>query len=351
MTEGLAEFKVSNDARNDEQELRRRMDEDGYLFLRGLLNPDRLLAVRSDIMRVVQDWLVPGTDPMDGIANVSRRCTEGDADYHAVYREVQKLESFHRIPHDPELLAVVERIMDADPIPVPGHKARIWFPQFTDHTTPMHQDFVHYQGSLKAITCWAPVGDCPTELGPLAVLPGSQTVKKVLKHKFSLGAGGMIADVDGSREKFPILDTGWLTADFVVGDVLFFPALTVHKALPNETEDLLRVSLDNRYQRDGDNISAHMLQTHLSSVTGLTWEEVYENWKSDDLKYYWRTRSYKEVPKYMGYLQASLAEAMDLARDGDDHAILALRRYVASFPDADQSAEMREILQDLDAAV
>jgi ectoine hydroxylase-related dioxygenase (phytanoyl-CoA dioxygenase family) len=60
---------------------------------------------------------------------------------------------------------------------VPGHKVRIWFPKFTDHTTPTHQDFVHYQGSLDTLTCWAPVGDGPIELGPLAVLERSHKVR------------------------------------------------------------------------------------------------------------------------------------------------------------------------------
>jgi hypothetical protein len=33
-----------------------------------------------------------------------------------------------------------------------------------------------------------------------------------------------------------------------MGDALIFPSLTVHQALPNLTQDRLRVSLDNRYQ-------------------------------------------------------------------------------------------------------
>ena len=40
-----------------------------------------------------------GTDPVDGIADVAARCTEGDVEYTEVYHEVYKLESFHRAAH------------------------------------------------------------------------------------------------------------------------------------------------------------------------------------------------------------------------------------------------------------
>ena len=63
------------------------------------------------------------------------------------------------------------KIVDGPVFPHPAKIARIWFPQFTEHTTPVHQDFVHFQGSFDTYTCWAPVGECPIELGGLAMLP------------------------------------------------------------------------------------------------------------------------------------------------------------------------------------
>ncbi|NJN84871.1 MAG: phytanoyl-CoA dioxygenase family protein, partial [Caldilineaceae bacterium] len=121
--------------------------------------------------------MVAGTDPMLGIADVGAQCTEGDAGYTDVYHEVYKLESFHCAAHWPEVTDMVERIVGRPIMPHPQKIARIWFPKYTEHTTPTHQDFVHFQGNFETITCWAPVGDCPIELGGLAVLPGSHKVK------------------------------------------------------------------------------------------------------------------------------------------------------------------------------
>jgi len=351
MTETWQELRVSNDCITDAGELRRRLDDDGYLFFRALQNRDKVLALRRDMTRVLHagGWLVPDADPMLGIADVRHRTTEGDLDYNKVYFQIQRLESFHALPHERELLDVVERIMGRKAIPLPGKKARIWFPRFTEHTTPLHQDFVHYQGSTGTLTCWAPVGDCPIELGPLAVLPGSHKVRKVLPHHFSLGAGGLIIDLSEETPRHPELDKPWLSTSFEIGDTLFFPALTVHKALPNVTADRMRISLDNRYEAVGSRIAEHMLVPHMTDVSPLSWEEVYAGWKHDELKYYWTKVEFKKIRRYWGYAQKGFAEALELARRRDKRGILALRRVIKSNPTSGDADKARSVLKEIGA--
>ena len=79
----LSELRISNEARTDVVELRRRLHDDGYLFFRGLLDPLRLLKLRREMLTVMQagGWLAAGTDAIDGIANPDSRSTEGDLDY------------------------------------------------------------------------------------------------------------------------------------------------------------------------------------------------------------------------------------------------------------------------------
>jgi ectoine hydroxylase-related dioxygenase (phytanoyl-CoA dioxygenase family) len=351
MTEAWQEFRVSNDCITDAGELKRRLDDDGYLFFKKLQNRDKLLALRLDMTRILHaaGWLVPDADPLLGIADVTHRTTEGDLDYNTAYFQIQRLESFHSLPHERELLDVVERIMGKQAIPLPGKKARIWFPRFTEHTTPLHQDFVHYQGSVQTLTCWSPVGDCPIELGPLAVLPGSHKVKKVLPHHFSLGAGGLIIDLNEETPKHHELDATWLSTNFEMGDTLFFPALTVHKALPNVTPDRMRISLDNRYEPVGRRIAEHMLVPHMTDVSPLSWEEVYAGWKSDELKYYWTKVEFKKIRRYWGYALKGFDEAMELARHNDERGILAMRRTIRSNPSSPDAQKARAVLQEVGA--
>ena len=326
------ELRVSNDAFDDPAEIRRRMDAEGYLFFKGLQDKDKLMSLRKDMLTVMMEggWLVAGTDPVDGIADITKQCTEGDVEYTNVYRHVQAVESFHRSGHWPEVVSMIEKIVDGPVLPHPQKITRLWFPKYTAHTTPIHQDFVHFQGSFDTYTCWAPVGDCPTELGPLALVPGSHKVDRVLDHHFSLGAGSLaILEKD--------LDNQWLSNDFEVGDTLIFHSLNAHQALPNLSVDRMRVSLDNRYQAFGIPIAEQMLTPHLSNFADFDWEDVYANWESDELKYYWKQYDLEVSAKIETWGKIGFEEAMALAKEGDTNARHHLERMVKRDPEGEQS--------------
>ena len=342
----LSELRISNDVRDNADELNARLDEDGYLFFRRLLDPERLLNLRREMLTVMQvgGWLIEGTDPVGGIADLAARSTEGDPEYTDVYHQVYRLESFHEIAHSRGVMDVLERIRGCQMMPQPQKVARLWFPKFTEHTTPIHQDFVHFQGTVENLTCWSPIGDCPRELGGLAVLRGSHKVARVLDHHFSLGAGSLHVDPAEHSE----LDGEWLTTDYEVGDTLIFPALTTHNALPNVTEDRLRVSLDNRYQRVGDPIAEHMLNPHLGSMSPLTWEDVYQDWGSDEFQYYWKEFGNPVLPKITEYLDKAFDEAVELARAGDDRAKLHLRRAISKDAMSEQGKLAGSVLAELE---
>lgn len=342
----LKQLRISNDAITSPTELQRRIADEGYLFFKQLQNPDKLLDLRYQMMTAIQraGWLIAGTDPMDAIADVSAQCTEGDNQYSAGYGLAYKLEAFHRSAHWPEVTELIEKIMGKPIMPHPQKVARIWFPKYTEHTTPTHQDFVHFQGSFDNLTLWAPVGDCPIELGGLAVIPGSHKVGRVLEHHFSLGAGSLVVDETEHDEVDPV----WHSTDYDVGDTLIFPALTIHKALPNYTEDRLRLSLDNRYQAVGDTIAEHMLEPH--GPSGLTWEEIYATWESDDLKYYWDKYDNPVVSRDMSYSDKGFTQALDLARTGNEHAIYRLKRTVKNDPDSQYATQARGVLAEIGVA-
>tara|TARA_B100001093_G_scaffold381261_1_gene366782 strand:+ start:672 stop:1775 length:1104 start_codon:yes stop_codon:yes gene_type:complete len=343
------ELRISNDAKDDPEELKRRIYDEGYLFFKQLLNSDKLLELRRQILTTLQEggWLMAGTDPMDGIADVDKKCTEGDRKYTEIYHKVQKLEALHRSGHWPETLDMIEKIMGRPAMPFPHQVVRLWFPKYTKYTTPIHQDFVHFQGHFDNLTAWAPIGDCPIELGGLAVIPGSHKVAKVLDHHFALGAGGLNIDVDKETMKHPEITGSWYTTNYEVGDCLIFPALTIHKALPNVTEDQMRASLDNRYNPVGEPIAEHMLEPHLNNNGELTWEQIYEDWQSDDLKYFWRNYNNPLVPHNTDFYEKGFADAIDRAREGEAHAILRLKTIVENDPDTPNGVVAKGVLKEL----
>ena len=338
----LQPFRVSNDALGDPAELRRRFTDEGYLFLRKFQSPDLLWQLRLDILEVIEagGWIKPGTELADGRVDPAKACTEGNQEYTDVYYNVQKLRSMHAAGHWPEVVGIVGDIVDGPVMPHPMKITRLWFPQYTDHTTPFHQDFVHFQSNLEVVTVWTPVGDCPMELGPLAVVEGSHKVGKVVNHHFSLGAGGQKVTRPEERG-IP------RCSDFEIGDTLIFGCLMVHGALPNVTEDRLRVSLDNRYQLEGLPVSENQLGTHLGAER-LTWEMVYEDWPDPDpLKYYWKHSKFDVIKQDTGFGERAFAEALELAGEGDEHAIFMLKRVVANNPRTEAVEKAKQKLAEI----
>jgi ectoine hydroxylase-related dioxygenase (phytanoyl-CoA dioxygenase family) len=188
--------------------------------------------------------------------------TEGDAEYMAVYKHVIKLPSFLAVPEDDALRGVVAKVLDAPPLLHRLRIGRITFPDNVSQTTAAHQDHWYIRGAPETYTIWTPLGDCPRELGGLAVLVGSHR-GGFIEHRFDASkryAGHGLAD-----DQLPTqaaATTQWVTGDFEVGDFLLFHSLTVHKALPNLSKDRLRISTDNRYQRAGDAMAEVSKGTH-----------------------------------------------------------------------------------------
>ena len=339
MSDTMQPFRVSNDALADAGELRRRMDDEGYLFIRGLQDPVALADLRLQMLAVMRQggWIEEGTDLALGIADLTSRCAEGDPEYHEVYHQVYKLEALHRAGHAPEVVDLLQRFLGEPVLPHPQKIARLWFPQYTDHTTPVHQDYVHFQGTFDTYTCWTPLSACPIALGGLALVPRSHKIDRVMPHHFSLGAGSLALDADG-------LGGDWFTTDYELGDCLIFHSLTVHQALPNTTPDRLRVSLDNRYSALSQPIADHMLEPHLARLRPFDWPEVYADWTTTDLQYYWRDLDLKTTAKDESYADTGYEDAMKKARTGDPQAQLWLRRLIRRDPTTARARAAQQVV-------
>jgi len=250
-----AGFLESNDALNNADELRGRLRQDGYLFLRGILNTDKLLQVRRDILELCREhgWLKEGSELMDGIYS-GIPFPDYTREYIPLYRKLIKLESFNAFSLSPEIIGVFETIFGCEVLAHPRNISRITFPRHYAFTTQPHQDFHYIRGTPETYTTWMPIGDCPRELGGLAVLEGSHRAG-YLKHEPAIGAGGNGIRIEN-------LSGTWRCSDYRAGDMLIMHSYCVHAALDNHTPDRLRLSLDYRYQRKGDEIDPSSLKPH-----------------------------------------------------------------------------------------
>ena len=277
----------STDILDNPAALRARAHEDGYLFFRDLLGRDAVLRARHDILEICRKygWIRPDTDTDEGIADhdtvnaidplAIAECGVGipkDA-----YREVQKLESFHRLAHTPGLVDLYRKLFETDVLVHPRNIARVMLPLDTASPTPPHQDYIHIQGTKNVWTCWAPIGDIPRTLGGLSVLRGSNR-DGLLPVKAAEGAGSLQVYLCG-------VDYEWIEHDYRAGDALTFTSLTVHKAIPNQQRDRIRLSCDFRFQPAHEEVEEQSLHPHCN-VMG--WDDMYEGWSDPSLQYYWK---------------------------------------------------------------
>jgi hypothetical protein len=284
-TEPLSQLVDSTPLLNNREALLKRADEDGYLFFKQLVPKSEVLAVRRDLLGVIDasGWRKPGEEPLSGTIDLEAlnripaeqmRLDIGVSI--EAYNAAQKLESVHRLPHHKALIDLYRTLFDSDVLVHPRHIIRMITAHHGMTPTPPHQDFPLIQGTTQTWTCWLPVGDCPRELGGLAVLKGSH------KHGYipitnAAGAGGMAVQL------CPNDGDGWTTIDYEAGDVLTFPSLTVHRGTRCQYKDQVRLSMDIRFQSTSEVIEERSLKPHCD----LSWEDIYAGWKNDDLKYYW----------------------------------------------------------------
>ncbi|HEY3329223.1 MAG TPA: phytanoyl-CoA dioxygenase family protein [Capsulimonadaceae bacterium] len=270
---------------DDRDALVARAERDGYLFFRNVLPAGDVNAVRADILRVVDryGWRTAGQDSLGGHMDVAAINRVADEQMRldigvsaAAYDDVQRLESVHALPHNPRLIALFERLFNTEVLVHPRHIIRMMTPHRSLVPTPPHQDFPLIQGTPATWTCWFPLGDCPRDLGSLTVLRGSHK-RGYLPVSSAAGAGNIAVQLCHT-------ETDWVSGDFEVGDILTFPSYTVHKALPNKHPEQIRLSMDVRYQAADDVIEEKSLLPHCA----LTWDEIYRDWSSEELQYYWR---------------------------------------------------------------
>jgi hypothetical protein len=264
--------------------LRQRAAEDGYLCLRGLLPAEDVLAMRLLVLNHCQGagWL-DDQAPLElgrtrpGLAPE----VEGhSADWSRFYKLLYTRRELHAFNQHPRMLAAMGALVGGAVLPHARLIVRTMFPGTATFTTPPHQDCYYIGGTLDTWTAWIPLGDCPEELGGLAVAVGTHRRGPQPVHQ-AQGAGGHAVDAEPELE--------WVTGPMAAGDVLLFHSCTIHQARDNRTSDRMRLSCDFRYQALDQPVRADSLGPHTMWQGDHGWERIYAGWRQDDpLRFYWK---------------------------------------------------------------
>jgi hypothetical protein len=258
----------------DAEALRDRLEEDGYLFVPGLLDREAVRAGRMDLLGQVA--LAGALDPAHPIEDGVVLPETGPLGISEAYATASP--ALAAVVRGEEMLGFFEDVLGGEVLAYDN----VWLRnQRRSPGIQPHCDIVFMgRGTPDVLTCWTPFADVAIGGGGLMLLEGSHRQSPVRL------AGYLAQDVDvfcangpnaeavrsgamkwehwdgpqpGRDWKGEICEDAvalreewggrWLTApQFRMGDVLVFTMRTVHAGTDNGTS-LLRLSTDTRYQR------------------------------------------------------------------------------------------------------
>ncbi len=271
----------SDECARDREELRRRFESEGYLYLPGLLDTDEVLAARTEVMQRLWDaGVLDKNYPMiDGIA-IPESEFSGAATGPFMPLLAKNNPQLEKVLYDGPMMRFYEFLLDGSAT----HFDYTWFrckrPGTRDATTPHCDNVYMSRGTKNLYTSWTPFGDIPVNMGGLMLLEGSHQNPEVAEYASTdvdlycsnegdqdeivqrakaegreltseerqaiawNSSGAFSSDAIETRRK---LGGRWLTAEYQMGDLLVFSMQQMHASSDN-LSTAVRISSDSRYQ-------------------------------------------------------------------------------------------------------
>ncbi|MSS71877.1 MAG: phytanoyl-CoA dioxygenase [Candidatus Latescibacteria bacterium] len=241
----LGWLRESNDLLKDPAALHARMEEDGYLLIRGAQEVERVQAARRVVLENLDanEQLDRASPLMEGVAKEGAR-----GQFLGGRKEITRKPDFLALVESPQIMGFFEHFLGGPVLTYDYKWLRAIGP---GSNSGAHYDIVYMgRGTQNVYTTWTPLGDVPLDMGPLVLLVGSHRFERVRETY-----GRMDVDRDHvtgsfSNDPVEVMDRHggqWQTSTFKAGDVLIFGMFTMHGSV-NNVSNRFRLSTDTRYQ-------------------------------------------------------------------------------------------------------
>ena len=223
------ELEALNHLLDDRDALMKFYDENGYMFLRKVLNEQSVESARKEMFAVMARHELIESDAVEPIW--TGKPFAGGLEESPEFSGISK-----RLLEHPDNLEIMAKILGEPACMVPIVKYRT-YPPGGPITIP-HQDGFYSPGIVDYKPVWIPLTDCPREVGGLTIAIAQNT-------------RGYLHNI-AKPTPFPIPvgvipEDSWGTAHYHPGDVLIVHPGTPHCSMAN-TSDRCRVTLDTRVQ-------------------------------------------------------------------------------------------------------
>ena len=261
----------------DGETLRGGLERDGYLLLRGLIDPAEIKAAREEVFARLGDVGEISRPTVEGVFSGQSNRDALYEDRGVFWQSVSEGPALRRVTHGAALTnamttAFGEPAMGFDYLfvrPVPGGRF-----------THMHCDAGFFaRATGRVLTCWIAYTDIDLDRGPLFVVENSHTFQDV-REKFCGFDVVRNSDRKASIDDHPAdfargRGTRLLTAHFRPGDVLVFGMYTVHGALEHHASDnRIRLTTDIRYQPTSEAKDPRYFGPNPGGTTGAGYGEL-----------------------------------------------------------------------------
>lgn len=262
---------IASDPAEPLVQLAARYEQNGYLWLKGLLPRDEVLDFRRYFFTHFRatGLLAPDTDTIDGIA-------DPQAEPHDARKRLMELvrsAAYEAFCLKPQLWRFLDNFLGGMSY---LHKRKLirYTRPGDPSSTGAHYDLIYLRGGTnRLVTAWIPIGDVPMHMGGLVYLEGSHSLGRAMEDAFTaantelsseervsafnknMSAGGWISkNLPDMANRF---DRRWLCANYEAGDVVLHSPYTIHAATTNtDPNGIMRLSTDIRYQNVLDEIDA-----------------------------------------------------------------------------------------------
>ncbi|USW51569.1 Putative phytanoyl-CoA dioxygenase [Septoria linicola] len=274
------------------EEMRRRFDEDGYIFVKGVMPREDVLNMRTS----ARDGIFDETqDPVAHHGNGGRDLPEDQL-------KIERLISAHTHPiyeaflEHPQLRQFVREFM--------GWKKDVLIKRtLLRHNVPngfstgIHYDKIFLRaGDADFLTAWVPIGDCTATGGGLMYLENSTDIGLAMEADFTKRAEtftkeqringfnqNMARDGQLSHDAAELtreIENGvhggekkkrkWIVANYEAGDVVFHNPYMIHGAIKNDDDKgRIRLSTDLRFHEEGSDLDTRWMRSVWTPSDGL----------------------------------------------------------------------------------
>jgi hypothetical protein len=273
----LAPYRDSTDAASDGDELRRRFEQDGYIFFRGVVPPADVQAARGEVFGRLAEVGEIAEPPADGIFTGQSQREELQPDKGAFWQSVSDGPAIRRVTHSPETEALVSCLQGE---PAFGHDFIFLRPGVPGRFTFLHFDYPFFsRGSQRVVTAWTAVGPVPTIEGALFVVENSHTFEDLLKDAreidYNSASSPQVQLTSDAVEFARSRGSKILTANFEPGDVLVFSMFTLHGSFDNASPiNRARLTTDVRWQPKSEPADERYIGPNLAGTTGIGYAEL-----------------------------------------------------------------------------